>query len=439
MPMSKPRWMRPVLIRALLTGEWWHSGVTYHPLTPRMARNPYPAYAQLRTRDPVHWSVLAQSWVFSRYRDIEAILRDHTRFSNEPHHRQPPRPLESTGAYPRGPSMLFSDPPDHARLRALVQQAFTPRAIEALAPRIRRIAADLLDHIADPTAFDLMDAFATPLPVLVVAELLGVPPADQARLAVWSQQRARILEPVLTGCEPQEALQAAHALDAYFLDLLDQRRVTPEDDLISALVATEAAGDRLTQDELLVMLRLLLVAGHETTTNLIGNGLLALLRHPEQLQLLRDNPSLMQSAVEELLRYDAPVQVDSRTALEAMAWDGRQIQPGQEIVLLLGAANHDPEVFDHPEQLDITRHKASHLAFGRGIHHCLGAPLARLEVCVALELVLERFAEIRLRMEDPPFKETVVLRGLKVLPVAAQPARPHFMPFRAGSKESLGG
>jgi cytochrome P450 len=420
--MSLFNWLQPLTIRALLVREWWQSGVTYYPLAAHMYDNPYPTYAKLRTHDPIHWSLLSQSWVFSRYRDVDAILRDHTRFSNDSRHRQDLPPHQSSTAYPRGPSMLFLDPPDHTRLRALVQKAFTPHAIEALIPRIRQIAADLLDQIADPMAFDVMAVLATPLPVIVMAELLGVPPEDRAQFGHWSHQRARVLEPSISAREQQDAVEAAQQFDAYFLDIIKQRQAEPRGDLISALVAAEAAGDQLTEDELLVMLRLLLVAGNETTTNLIGNGLLALLRHPDQLQLLRQDPSLMASAVEELLRYDAPVQVDGRTALEAVEIGGRHIQKSQGIVAVIGAANRDPDVFRHPERLDITRREASHLGFGRGIHHCLGAPLARLEARIAFETLLERFADMHLVTEHPPFKDNVVLRGLKALPIAAKSA-----------------
>jgi cytochrome P450 len=315
--------------------------------------------------------------------------------------------------------MLFLDPPDHTRLRALVQQAFTPRALEALSGRIRQIAAQLLEHIPDVTAFEVMETLARPLPMIVMAELLGVPLRDRDRFETWSRLRARVIEPTITRREQHLANQAAHELDAYFLGLIEQRRVEPQDDLISALVAAETAGDQLSHDELLVMLRLLLVAGNETTTNLIGNGLLALLRHPEQLQLLRSNPNLMPGAVDEVLRYDSPVQVSARTALQDLQLEGRPIRSGQGIVLLLASANRDPEVFNQPDRLDITRQGLSSLAFGRGIHHCLGAPLARLEAKIVFETLLERFTDLRLLTAEPRYRDNVVLRGLAELAVGA--------------------
>jgi cytochrome P450 len=415
--------IQPMVIHATLAWEWWQSGVTYYPLSPRVYRNPYPTYAKLRLQDPVHWNFLSQAWIISRYRDIDAIVRDHTRFSNDSRYRQGVSQAQAASSNPSGPSILFLDPPDHTRLRALVQQAFTPRAIEALTPRIRQIAAHLLDQIADPTAFEAMEALARPLPMIVMAELLGVPTPDLAQFQKWSRQRARVIEPMRTAREQQLATQAAYDLDAYFLGLIEQRRMEPQDDLISALVAAEAAGDQLSQDELLIMLRLLLVAGNETTTNLIGNGLLALLRHPDQLQMLRTDPSLIAGAVDELLRYDSPVQVFARTALQDMDLDGRPIRKGQGIVLLLGSANRDPEVYSQPEQLDIKRHGPSSLVFGRGIHYCLGGPLARLEARIVFETLLERFAEMHLLTADPPFRDNVVLRGLEALPIGASWSR----------------
>lgn len=271
--------------------------------------------------------------------------------------------------------------------------------------------------------FDLMEAIADPLPVIVIAELIGVPPADRAQFKVWSDKRARTLEPTITSREREAARQAGEELDEYFLGIIAQRRAEPRDDLISALVAVEEEGDKLTEREMVVMLRLLLVAGNETTTNLIGNGMLALMQHPEQLHLLREQPDLMPTAIEELLRYDAPVQTDIRTALEDVELAGRQIRKGQGVLMLIGSANRDPEVFTDPDRLDLTRNEASHIAFGRGIHHCIGAPLARLEGRIAFEMLLERFEDIHLLTDRPQFKDHVVLRGLASLPTGARPAR----------------
>ncbi|HSX81905.1 MAG TPA: cytochrome P450 [Candidatus Saccharimonadia bacterium] len=415
--------VRPLAVRAMLVREWWQSGVTYYPLSPRVYLNPYPKYAELRAKDPLHWSPLMEAWVATRYDHVDAMLRDQKRFSNDPRQRQRTRAARPTVENPGGQSMLFVDPPEHTRLRALVNKAFAPQAIAALTPRIQAIVQELLDEIPEPSHFDLIDTLAYPLPVIVMAELLGIPPQDRARFRHWSNRRARVLEPTITPSEIQEANRAAYELDAYFRGVIQARRLEPRDDLISTLVATEEAGDTLTQDELLVMLRLLLIAGNETTTNLIGNGMLALLRYPDQLQKLRQTPDRIDTAVEEMLRYDTPVQLDFRTALEDVEIGGRRITRGQGIMLLLGAANHDPEVFHAPEQFDIARREASHLSFGRGVHHCLGAPLARTEARLAFTGLLERFSTIRLLTEHPPFKDNVVLRGLQSLPIGATPVR----------------
>jgi pimeloyl-[acyl-carrier protein] synthase len=415
--------VRPLAIRAMLVREWWQCGVTYNPMSPRVYLNPYPKYAELRAKAPLHWSPLLEAWVATRYADVDAILRDHKRFSNDPRQRQRTSAPRTTVDNPGGQSMLFVDPPEHTRLRALVSKAFTPQAIVALTPRIQAIVQELLEQIPEPSHFDLIDTLAYPLPVIVMAELLGIPPQDRARFKHWSDRRARVLEPTITPREIQEARRAGYELDDYFRGVIKARRLEPRDDLISTLVATEEAGDKLTLDELLVMLRLLLIAGNETTTNLIGNGMLALLRHPDQLQKLREHPDLIDTAVEEMLRYDTTVQLDFRTALEDVEIGGQRITKGQGIMLLLGAANHDPEVFHAPEQFDITRRGASHLSFGRGVHHCLGAPLARTEARLAFTGLLERFGAICLLTERPPFKDNVVLRGLQSLPIGATPLR----------------
>ena len=414
--------IKPVAIRAMVAREWWQSGVTYNPLSPSVYTDPYPTYERLRDKDPVHWSPLMDSWVFSRYKHVDGILRDHKRFSNDTSKRGNPSHIDESFDLTNQPSMLFRDPPDHTRLRALVSRAFTPAVIEGLAGHIRDIANDLLDQIDDPAGFDLMEAIAAPLPVIVIAELLGVPTKDRPQFQIWSRHRSRGLEPNITDKERRLVSEAGRELDAYFLGIIDQRRQEPQDDLISGLVAAEEAGDKLSQAELLAMLRLLLVAGNETTTKLIGNGMLALLRNPEQLALLRRSPDLMPSAIEELLRYDAPVQLDVRVALEDAEFDGRLVKKGQGIMVLLGSANRDPEVFNDPDRLDLARQEANHVSFGRGIHHCLGASLARLEGRLTFEAILERFADIRMQADRPSFRDNIILRGLEVLPVSARKA-----------------
>ena len=413
--------IRSLVVNALVLRERWQSGVAYNPLSPRMAQDPYPEYAVLRERSPVHRSRLMNAWVFSRYADVDTVLRDHRRFSNDPRKRTLSRRQQATLPDPGDYTMLFLDPPDHTRLRALVNKAFTRRAVNALEPLIRRLMDTLLDDVA-PSGFDLMEAVAVPLPVIVIAEMLGVPPEDRARFRVWSNQRARLLEPTISPGERAAGIAAGEALDEYFTPIIQARRAEPESDIVSALAQAEEGGEVLTEREVLNMLRLLLVAGNETTTNLIGNGMLALLRNPGELERLRTDPALIPSAVEELLRFDSPVQTDFRGALEDCEVNGAPVRRGESVVLLIGSANRDPAVFEEPDRLDVGRSGSSHISFGRGIHHCIGAPLARLEGRIVLEALLERFSSMRLLDERPAYRGGVVLRGLESLPVAAVPA-----------------
>ena len=409
--------IRSVVVGSMLARERWQSGVAFNPLSTRTAQDPYPTYAALRERDPVHRSRLMNAWVFARHADIDTILRDHQRFGNDPRKGKLSRRQRKSLPADEDFTMLFLDPPDHKRLRALVNKAFTPKAVNALGPHIRSLLGDLLDDIDDPAGFDLMEAVAQPLPVIVIAEMLGVPPEDRAQFKVWSNQRARVLEPMIDAREQEVAEAANRALNDYFMPIIKERRAAPKDDIVSALAQAEEEGDRLTEHEMLNMMRLLLIAGNETTTNLIGNGILALLRHPDQLQQLREDPSLIPAAVDELLRFDSPVQTDFRRVLEDCEVNGFPLRRRDNIVVLLGAANRDPDVFDDPDRLDVGRGVRSHLSFGRGIHHCIGAPLARLEGRIVLEMLLERFSQISLRGEQPRFRNSIVLRGLESLPV----------------------
>ncbi len=413
--MQLQRSLKSLAINTLLLPERWRTGVAYNPLSDEMARDPYPAYARLRERSPVHYSRLAGGLVLSRYADVDRILRDHARFTVNPDLRK------SSKAGYRPPkeerSILFMDPPDHTRLRSLVNKAFTRPAINALEPRIREIMGVLLDDIGDPAGFDLMEAVAIPLPVIVIAEMLGIPQQDRARFRIWSDQRARLLEPMLTRAERKIAEQASIELNRYFLSIIRSRKGEPKDDILTRLVQAEEQGDTLTETEMLNMLRVLLVAGNETTTNLIGNGMLALLRHPDKLQSLRDEPGLIPAAVDELLRYDSPVQMTLRCAVEDYEINGTPVRAGQDVILLAGSANRDPDAFESPDQLDFNRPKHDHISFGRGIHYCLGAALARLEGRIAFEMLLERFDSLRLLKERAVFHHSIVLRGLETLPI----------------------
>ena len=402
---------------ALLLREGLQSGVSYNPLSSRTAQDPYPVYAALRNRDTVHRSRLLGAWLFTRHADVDAILRDHRHFSNDPRTGTLSSRQHAMLSPPDEFTMLFLDPPDHTRLRSLVTKAFTPKAVNDLEPRIRGILGSLLDDIEDPAEFDLMQAVARPLPVIVIAEMLGVPPEDRDVFRIWSAQRARMLEPTIGPDEREAGEAASRALDAYFRPIIAVRRAEPRDDIVSALARVEDDGGHLTERETLNMLRLLLIAGNETAVNLIGNGMLALLRHPEQLQRLRNDPSLIPAAVEELLRFDSPIQADFRRVLADCEVNGLALRKRDNVVLFLGAANRDPDVFEDPDRLDVGRSQGSHLSFGRGIHYCLGAPLARLEGRIVLEMLLERFSQMGLLAERPRFRKGIVLRGLESLTV----------------------
>lgn len=411
--------IRPVAKRALLTREWLESGVVFDLTSKDVLANPYPTYQRLRERDPVHRMRLVNAWVLTRYEDVQAVLQDHHRFSNQ-----------EAGAgdreYTKDRSMLDLDPPDHTRLRSLVSKAFTPRSVAALGPRIEKIVEGLLDEVSGEDRFDLIDSFAFPLPIIVIAEMLGVPAEDLDRFKDWSNDIVLSLEPILTREQRERFRRSEQELYEYFEGIIALRRQDPQDDLVSALLAAEEEGDRLSHGELLATLLLLLVAGNETTRNLIGNGMLALLRNPGELQRLKGEPELIETAIDELLRYDSPVQLDGRTALEDVELGGKTIGTGQQVVSVVGAANRDPEAFSDPDRLDIGREEKSHISFGRGIHYCLGASLAKLEGRIAFEGLLERFSSMRLAAM-PQQRKQVVLRGVEDLLVEVE--RPsHFVP-----------
>jgi cytochrome P450 len=393
--------------------------ILFDPFLPEVIADPYPAYHRLRQADPVHLSPLG-FWLLTRYDDCVMVLRDQ-RFVREGFERA----LESvygilteTDRIPR--SMLFRDPPDHTRLRSLVNRAFTPRVVESLRPRIEQIVDGLLDRVQDSGRMEVIADLAYPLPVTVISEMLGVPESDRDAIKQWSADVARSLDaiglPIATDLVAR-GRAARRALVEYFRSLIPERRRQPRSDLLSHLIAAEEQGDKLSEGELLSTCVLLYIAGHETTVNLIGNGLLALLRHPGELARLRAEPRLIPSAVEELLRYDGPVQRTARIAGADVEIDGRAISKGAMAVVLVGAANRDPAQFPDPDRLDVARADNRHIAFGFGIHFCLGAPLARLEAQIAFAALLRRAPRLALATETPEWRDSQVLRGLKALPV----------------------
>jgi cytochrome P450 len=322
--------------------------------------------------------------------------------------------------------MLFRDPPDHTRLRALASKAFTPRGVETLRGHIQGIVDRLLERVADAPRMDVIEDLAYPLPVTVISELLGVPVGDGDTVKGWSRDVARALDAIALPVGPDVIERGRRATDemaGYFRDLIAERRRRPGTDLLSGLVEAEEAGDRLTEQELLATCVLLYVAGHETTVNLIGNGLLALLRHPEERRRLQADPGLLSGAIEELLRYDGPVQRTGRMAAYDTEIGGVPIPAGSLVLGLLGAANRDPSRFTEPDRLDLGRAEPRHLAFGSGIHYCLGAALARLEAQVAIATVLRRFPALTLAVECPIWRPSSTLRGLEALPVVLRPTR----------------
>jgi cytochrome P450 len=394
--------------------------VLFDPFSADFRRDPYAQLARLRATAPVHFIAPLNMWLLSRYRDVAFALRDD-RFSSR-------RTLFERIAAERGDlsqlatrvagTMIFRDPPDHTRLRNLVNKAFTPRVLEGLRPHVEQIARTLLDAAERKGQLELIGDFAFPLSLTVIAELLGVPYEDLEHLRTWSDDLAVLFDGTIALERLAPADRAMNELDAYLRAVVAERRRAPRHDLVSGLIAAREAGDKLSEDEMLTTCMLILIAGHETTTNLIGNGTLALLQHPDQLARLRDDPGLVRSAVEEMLRYDGPAQAIKRTLTEPVELDDKRMETGHEVVLLLGAANRDPARFPDPDRFDIAREDNRHLAFGGGLHFCIGALLARLEAQVTFPILVERFPRLRPTEAPLAWRDGLVLRGLRELPLA---------------------
>lgn len=402
--------------------------VQYDPSIADLRADPYPYYKRLREEDPVHWSEALDAWVLTRYDDVVAVLQDprfssdRSRTRNRIAQEAMANGEEHGNTMPRANTMLSADPPEHTRMRLLISKAFLPRAVERLRPHIQEIADDLLDAASEPGRLDVLMDFAYPLPVIVIAELMGVPPEDRAQFKRWSDDIVDTLGGNFVAPEYAErGAQSGREIADYFRGVIEERRRSPKEDLITVLVNAADTGDVLDEGQLVATCVVALIAGNETTRNLVCNGMLALLNNPDQLEKLWQDRSLVPSAIEELLRYAGPVHCTARVATEAIEIGGTLVDKGQLVFTMIAAANRDPAHFSEPERLDITRRNNHHVAFGSGIHACLGQPLARLETKIAFDTLARRIPNPRLAIDEVEWGPSFVLRGMKSLPITFGP------------------
>ncbi len=399
------------------------SDLGFDPWDPAFLADPYPVYAELRARGRVHRFEPTNQWLVPHHADVSALLRDRRlgrtyqhRFTHEEFGRTPPPPEHEPFHTLNDHGMLDLEPPDHTRIRRLVSKAFTPRTVERLKPYVRGLADELAAALVEKGGGDLLKDVAEPLPVAVIAEMLGIPEADRAPLRPWSADICGMYELAPSQETAARAVRASAEFSDYLRGLIAARRKEPGEDLVSGLIAAHDEGDRLTEQEMISTCVLLLNAGHEATVNATVNGWYALFRNPAQLELLRADHSLFPSAIEELMRYDTPLQLFERWVLDEIEIAGTTIPRGAEIAMLFGSANHDPEVFADPGRLDLTRADNPHISFSAGIHYCIGAPLARIELAASMEALLEKAPTLRLAAE-PERKPNFVIRGLEGLGV----------------------
>ena len=391
----------------------------FNPWDPEFRANPYPHYGALLVRPPLRFSVgPSEAVLVARYADVGTAMRDHEHFSSIP----PPRPPDAFQPFGDSRDLLGQDPPEHTRLRRLISRDFTPRRIRDLEPRIRQIAGQIVGEAAKRGEFDVMADLANVLPVMVIAEMLGVPSDKYATFKEWSDPIFEAGNRMPGAPPPPETINAFMSLISYFVEEVAKRRREPGPDLVSALVAARDQTDALSEPALMQFIVLLLLAGNETTTNVIGNGTLALLRHPDQFTLLRREPELLSRAIEEMLRFDPPVQATARFPKNPVSVGGTEVPAGATAVMILAAANRDPAKFPNPERFDITRNPNEHLSFGEGVHFCIGAPLARLEAHIVFEEMLARFPHLALAEPDQTlsYKGSYFLRGLESLKVTCR-------------------
>ena len=377
----------------------------------------------------MHRSFMGGTWVLTRYADVKAVLRDRRvrtletpkQIKDKNQYIQEKGKELNTLAYVSSQLLFYMNPPDHTRLRRLASKAFSSIVVERMRPYVQETVNELLGKVRNTGFIDIISDLAGPLPVIVIAKVLGVPHEDEDRLHHWSNVLSRILDPLLSLEEYEHMNRVVLEFQAYFRDLIAERVKKPKADVISALIAAREQGDKLSEDELLATCILLFATGEETTVNTIGNGMLALLRHPDQMEKLKREPTLIQSAVEELLRYDSPVQITGRLALETIEIGGQTIRAGEKILTCLGAANRDPTQFPSPDRLDLTRRENHHLAFGDGIHYCLGAGLARVQGQIAINTLIQQLPNLALHTDKLEWRKNIALRGLKSLPVTFTP------------------
>ncbi|WP_055712684.1 cytochrome P450 [Streptomyces torulosus] len=399
------------------------SPLAFDPWDPDFVADPYPAYAELRALGRVRYFEPTNQWLVAHHADVSALLRDRRlgrtyqhRFTHEDFGRSAPPPEHEPFHTLNDHGMLDLEPPDHTRIRRLVSKAFTPRTVERLKPYVEGLAGELVARLVEAGGGDLLADVAEPLPVAVIAEMLGVPESDRAQLRPWSADICGMYELSPSEATAKKAVRASVEFSEYLRELIAHRREKPGEDLISGLIAAYDEGDRLTEQEMISTCVLLLNAGHEATVNATVNGWWALFRNPDQLAALRADHSLVPTAVEELMRYDTPLQLFERWVLDDIEIDGTTVPRGAEIAMLFGSANHDPAVFDAPEKLDLTRQENPHISFSAGIHYCIGAPLARIELAASMTALLEKAPTLSLATE-PKRKPNFVIRGLEGLDV----------------------
>lgn len=397
----------------------------FNPFNKEFHVDPYLTYHHLRSEDPVHRYFVRGDWVLTRYADVKAVLKSKcVRTHDQPELiQQKNQYLQSKGknlnalAYNSNKFLFYMNPPDHGRLRSLVVKAFSSTVVERMRPRIQEIVNDLLGQIHHKGTMDIIADLAGPLPVAVIGNMLGIPSEAQNQLHQWSNVLSRILDSLMSLEEYEVLNKAIEEFQEYLRDLIDKREKDPQDDLISALIAVREQSERLSQDELLTTCMLLFMTGEETTVNTIGNGMLALLNHPQQMETLKREPTIIQKAVEEMLRYDSPVQITERIAIDNIKIGNQTIQAGEKIILCLGSANRDPAEFPNPDQLNVNRCENNHLAFGDGIHYCLGAALARTQAQIAINTLVQQLPNLKLATDKLEWRRNKALRGLTTLPL----------------------